>query len=243
MIGCHLTRWVYSQHQGHHHLEHYTSAIKLASGQYLVIGPILKKCLIHFDHQLKESKAFTTNVKISAGMKIILLYFTPIYVAQYLKKNKTTVWLCIKNLCGMLVRAPEPNDKVEEVEIVSTACVGEQRCAFPPLSVTDDCAGKQPGPQMKAIPNRDHVSAEHVWPRICVMSRALGVNKQIWLTRRGGVKKEIRDLMFISLRESNCNGIHKKSEAVMWCQSAGIIHERDAERTRRKDSDISGVVL
>lgn len=40
MIGCHLTCWVYGKHQGHHHLEHYTSAIKSASGQYQVIGPI-----------------------------------------------------------------------------------------------------------------------------------------------------------------------------------------------------------
>lgn len=66
----------------------------------------------------------------------IFCFILLIYLAQYLKKNKTTIWLRIKNWCGMLVRVPEPNDKVEEVEIASTACVGEQRCAFLPLAVT-----------------------------------------------------------------------------------------------------------
>lgn len=75
MIGCRLSRWVYSQHQGHHHLKHYTSAIKSTSGQYLVIGPILKKCLKCFDHQLIEPKAFMyVYVKITAGMNFFLFF-------------------------------------------------------------------------------------------------------------------------------------------------------------------------
>lgn len=75
--------------------------------------------------------------KKSVGTKFyVLFYSVTICLAQYQKKNKITIWLCIKNLCGMLVRAPEPNDKVEEAEIVSTACVGEQRCAFPHFFVT-----------------------------------------------------------------------------------------------------------
>lgn len=77
MIGCHHTRWVYSQHQGHHHLEHYTSAIKSASGQYLVIGPIPKKCLIYFDQQLIEPKAFTTYVIISPLILVVSIRKLP----------------------------------------------------------------------------------------------------------------------------------------------------------------------
>lgn len=73
------------------------------------------------------------------------------------------------------------------------------------------------------------------------VSRAPGVNKHIWLTRRGAVRKVIRDVMFISLRESNCNGIHKKSETVMWCQSAGIIHKRDIQREPEGKTVISMV--
>lgn len=115
MIGCHLTCWVYSQHQRHHRLAHYTSAIKSASGQYLVIGPI-QEVLDTFWPPIDRAKSLFNiqYVKISAGMNSFFfpLYFTHIYLAQYLKKNKTTIWLCIKNWCGMLVRAHEPNDKV-----------------------------------------------------------------------------------------------------------------------------------
>lgn len=77
MIGCHHTRWVHSQHQGHHHLEHYTSAIKSASGQYLVIGPIPKKCLIYFDQHLMEPKAFTTYVIFSPFILVALIWKIP----------------------------------------------------------------------------------------------------------------------------------------------------------------------
>lgn len=48
MIGCQLTCWVCSQHQRHHYLEHHTSAIKSASGQYRVIGLVLKEMLDTF---------------------------------------------------------------------------------------------------------------------------------------------------------------------------------------------------
>lgn len=99
MIGCHPTRCVYSQHQGHHHLERYTSAIKSASGHCLVIRSILRKHLIHSDYQLIESKAFNNICENIHGEELffLLLYFSHIYLAQYLKKNKTTIWLCIKN--------------------------------------------------------------------------------------------------------------------------------------------------
>lgn len=152
--------------------------------------------------------------------------FTHIYLAQYLKKNKTTIWLCIKNWCGMLVRAPEPNDKVEEVETVSTACVGEKRCAFPPLSVTSVYAGKQPGPWMKSIPNRDRATAEHMWPRICVMSRAQGVNKQIWLAWRRRVRGEIE--IWCSYLERKQHGYTKRVR--QWCGVSLLIRARDIQR-------------
>lgn len=59
-----------------------------------------------------------------------LLYFSHIYVAKYLTKNDNTIWLCIKNWCRTLVTAPDSNDKLEGVEIESTACVEEQRSSF-----------------------------------------------------------------------------------------------------------------
>lgn len=96
---------------------------------------------------------------------------THIYLAEYLKKNKTTIWLCIKNWCGMLVRAPEPNDKVERV---STACATEHF----PLTI---CHRKTTWDI-----NENHIQSgggcrgsENMWTQICVMSRAQGVNKQM----------------------------------------------------------------
>lgn len=129
MIGCHLTCWVYGKHQGHHHLEHYTSAIKSVSGQYPVIGPI-QEVLDAFWPQIDRAKSPLGHMwKYQQGF--FFFYFILLIFIWYStrRKNTTTIWLCIKNWCGMLVRAPEPNDKVEEDEIVSAACVGEQRHA------------------------------------------------------------------------------------------------------------------
>lgn len=60
--------------------------------------------------------------------------------------------------------------------------------------------------------------------------------------QRWGQKRD-RDLMLISPREGNCNGIHKKSETVMWCQSAGIIHKRDIQREPEGETVISMVLF
>lgn len=47
--------------------------------------------------------------------------------------------------------------------------------------------------------------------------------------------------MFISLRESNCDGTHKESEIVMWCQATGIIYMRDIQREPEGKTMISMV--
>lgn len=75
---------------------------------------------------------------------------------------------------------------------------------------------------MKAISNWDYVSAEYTWPRICVVSRARGENKQICLAWSGGVRKET---------EFWCSGKATATEYTerlrQWCQHADIMHGRD----------------
>lgn len=42
---------------------------------------------------------------------------------------------------------------------------------------------------------------------------------------RGGGQTRNKGVMFISLGESNCNGIPATGETVVLCQSAGIMHD------------------
>lgn len=72
----------------------------------------------------------------------------------------------------------------------------------------------------------EHVSAEH---RICVMSKAQGVNIQIWLSWRDGVKRD-RDFDVHISEGKQLQRNNKKSKTVMWCQSAGIIYKGDKQR-------------
>lgn len=39
------------------------------------------------------------------------------------------------------------------------------------------------------MPDQDHAPAEHAWPESYVLSRALVVNKQVWLTWKDEVRK------------------------------------------------------
>lgn len=64
---------------------------------------------------------------------------------------------------------------------------------------------------------------------------------RVSISKYGSHGEEGADLMFTSLRERNCNGIHKKSERVMWCQSAGIVDKRDLQRQPEGKTVISMV--
>lgn len=113
---------------------------------------------------------------------IFVLCFTHIYLAEYLKKNKSTIWLCIKDWWGMLVRAPEPNDKVEGVEKVSVACVEEQRLRL-----------RLPRPLWSVL--EDHLSHHgdtHLTTMLCFVRSWVGVRRQTWFTWTGGFQERER---------------------------------------------------
>lgn len=71
------------------------------------------------------------------------------------------------------------------------------------------------------------------------MSKAQGVNIQIWLSWRGGVKRD-RDFDVHISEGKQLQRNNKKSKTVMWCQSAGIIYKGDKQREPegKKDSDM-----
>lgn len=94
MIGCPLSCCVHGQHQAHRSLEHYTSAIKWASGQYQVIGPIQTECLIYSDHQSMEADVFTTYVEITAGVNIAALLYI-LYFTSYSSAKATMPYGCV----------------------------------------------------------------------------------------------------------------------------------------------------
>lgn len=50
-----------------------------------------------------------------------------------------------------------------------------------------------------------------------------------------------RDRGLISLRDTNSDGIHKESDTVMWCQSAGVMYTRDTHREQEEKTMISRV--
>lgn len=151
-------------------------------------------------------------------------YFTHMYLAQYMEKNKTTIWQCIKNWCGMLVRAHEPNDKVSEAEIVEYSIC--RKCAFRTISVTTFYVRKNPDPKMKAIPNRDHVWAENVAENVAKnhVKSSVSISKYGLHGEVGSEKMQRCDVQI--------------SEGCVWQKTLG-----HPERSSVKDSNINVVVL
>lgn len=62
------------------------------------------------NHRLMELKTFMTHAKEVWALFSLCLYH--LFLARHLKTNKTTIWLRIKNGCGMLAWAHELNEKV-----------------------------------------------------------------------------------------------------------------------------------
>lgn len=112
VIGCPLSCCVHAQHQAHRRMEHYTSAIKWASGQYQVIGPIQTECLIYSDHQSMEADVFTTYVEITAGVNIAALLLYALFDLIFICKRNNAIWLCIKNWFSI----SDKNDEAERGE-------------------------------------------------------------------------------------------------------------------------------
>lgn len=72
----------------------------------------------------------------------------------------------------------------------------------------------------------------NMWTQICVMSRAQGVNKQMYHMCRSEVRKEI-EVWCVDLR--GMMEYTKKCKTVMRCQPAGVIHQTSIEETTGKD--------
>lgn len=88
----------------------------------------------------------------------------------------------------MLVRAPEPNDKVQEVEIVSAACVRGDGVLPLHRSLSPIYTEET---KLKSNPTKATIQ-QHTGGQESVSCQELGgVNKQMWLVPERWVQKEI----------------------------------------------------